>query len=89
MFQSFRTVATVAVLTAILFAGAGRALAQDRRVPSSAAELKLSYAPIVQRVQPAVDNVYAAKIVQNRNPLLDDFPPFLRRARPAAGCYSH
>ena len=53
------------------------ALAQDRRVPSSAAELKLSYAPIVQRVQPAVVNVYAAKTVQNRNPLLDD--PIFRR----------
>ncbi len=51
--------------------------AQDRRVPVSAAELKLSYAPIVQRVQPAVVNVYAAKTVQNRNPLLDD--PIFRR----------
>src|SRR5438045_3456035 len=55
----------------------GRAVAQDRRVPASAAELRLSYAPIVQRVQPAVVNVYAAKVVQNRNPLLDD--PIFRR----------
>ena len=53
------------------------ALAQDRRVPSSAAELRLSYAPIVQRVQPAVVNVYAAKTVQDHNPLLDD--PIFRR----------
>ena len=53
------------------------ALAQDRKVPSSPAELRLSYAPIVQRVQPAVVNVYAAKMVQNRNPLLDD--PIFRR----------
>jgi Do/DeqQ family serine protease len=53
------------------------ALAQDRRVPASPAEIKLSYAPIVQRVQPAVVNVYAAKMVQNRNPLLDD--PIFRR----------
>src|SRR5258707_1098267 len=53
------------------------ALAQDRRLPSSPAELRLSYAPIVQRVQPAVVNVYAAKVVQNRNPLLDD--PIFRR----------
>ncbi|XUM20535.1 DegQ family serine endoprotease [Bradyrhizobium oligotrophicum S58] len=51
--------------------------AQDRRVPQSAAELRLSYAPIVQRVQPAVVNVYAAKVVQNRNPFLDD--PIFRR----------
>jgi Do/DeqQ family serine protease len=52
-------------------------LAQDRRVPASAAELRLSYAPIVQRVQPAVVNVYAAKMVQDHNPLLDD--PIFRR----------
>ena len=41
------------------------------------ADIRLSYAPIVQRVQPAVVNVYAAKMVQNRNPLLDD--PIFRR----------
>ncbi|MBN8972478.1 MAG: DegQ family serine endoprotease [Rhizobiales bacterium] len=51
--------------------------AQDRRVPASQSELRLSYAPIVQRVTPAVVNVYAAKVVQNHNPLLDD--PIFRR----------
>ena len=56
---------------------AAPAMSQDRRVPASAAELRFSYAPIVQRVQPAVVNVYAAKVVQNRNPLLDD--PIFRR----------
>ena len=64
-----------ALLISTLFASG--ALAQDRRIPSSAAELRLSYAPIVQRVQPAVVNVYAAKVVQNHNPLLDD--PIFRR----------
>ncbi|MGA7810570.1 DegQ family serine endoprotease [Bradyrhizobium sp.] len=53
------------------------ALAQDRRVPGSPAEIRLSYAPIVQRVQPAVVNVYAAKIVRDHNPFLDD--PLFRR----------
>ena len=53
------------------------ARAQERRVPTSAEELRLSYAPIVHRVQPAVVNVYAAKVVQNHNPLLDD--PIFRR----------
>jgi Do/DeqQ family serine protease len=67
----FFTALLVAILAAI------PALAQDRRVPASAAELRLSYAPIVQRVQPAVVNVYAAKTVQDRNPLLDD--PIFRR----------
>ncbi len=69
-----------AVVTALCIAFSAHfnpAAAQDRRVPSSPAELRLSYAPIVQRVQPAVVNVYAAKVVQNRNPLLDD--PIFRR----------
>jgi Do/DeqQ family serine protease len=61
----------------ISMAAMAPASAQDRRVPASPAEVKLSYAPIVQRVQPAVVNVYAAKTVQTRNPLLDD--PIFRR----------
>src|SRR3569623_431224 len=72
-FSRFLGMATLAF--AIL--GATPALAQDRVVPSSMNQLRLSYAPIVQHVQPAVVNVYAAKIVQNRNPLLDD--PIFRR----------
>jgi Do/DeqQ family serine protease len=35
-------------------------------------DLRLSYAPVVQHVAPAVVNVYAAKVVQNRNPLFED-----------------
>jgi Do/DeqQ family serine protease len=61
----------------LVLLAASPTMAQDRRVPTSAAELRLSYAPIVQRVQPAVVNVYAAKVVQNHNPLLDD--PIFRR----------
>jgi Do/DeqQ family serine protease len=66
---------SVALLLSLL--AASPLAAQDRRVPQSQAELRLSYAPIVQRVQPAVVNVYAAKVVQNRNPFLDD--PIFRR----------
>jgi len=51
--------------------------AQDRVVPNSLSQLRLSYAPIVQHVQPAVVNVYAAKVVQNNNPLFED--PIFRR----------
>jgi Do/DeqQ family serine protease len=51
--------------------------AQDRRAPASQAELQLSYAPIVHRVAPAVVNVYAAKVIHNHNPLLED--PIFRR----------
>src|SRR6478736_2618542 len=53
------------------------ASAQERVVPSSPAQLTLSYAPVVKRVAPAVVNVYAAKTVTNRNPLFDD--PLFRR----------
>jgi Do/DeqQ family serine protease len=54
----------------------GPAAAQDRRVPTQT-ELSLSYSPVVKRVAPAVVNVYAAKVVQQRNPLLED--PIFRR----------
>ncbi len=54
------------------------AAAQDGRVvPASPGQLTLSYAPVVKRVAAAVVNVYAAKVVENRNPLLDD--PIFRR----------
>lgn len=53
------------------------ALAQDRRVPQSAAEMKLSFASVVRRVSPAVVNVYAARVVESRHPLMDD--PIFRR----------
>src|SRR5690349_11517005 len=76
MFRSTWT-AVVTALCIAFSANCNPAAAQDRRVPSSPAELRLSYAPIVQRVQPAVVNVYAAKTVQTRNPFLDD--PIFRR----------
>ncbi|HKA73358.1 MAG TPA: serine protease, partial [Xanthobacteraceae bacterium] len=53
--------AAFAAFVAALVALAGPAGAQERRVPSGA-EIKLSFAPIVQRVAPAVVNVYAAKV---------------------------
>jgi S1-C subfamily serine protease len=86
MLRPVRFVALSALSALVFMGNLAPAAAQDRRVPSSQAELQLSYAPIVQRVQPAVVNVYAAKMVQNRNPFLDDpiFPPLLRRAGAAA-----
>src|SRR6202166_3945198 len=68
---------TLALLAAIALGGIAQSVrAQERRVPT-AAELRLSYAPVVQHVAPAVVNVYAAKVVQNRQPLFDD--PIFRR----------
>src|SRR4051812_35069588 len=70
-----------AILTAAALATAAHG--QERRVPN-AAELRLSYSPVVQRVAPAVVNVYAAKTVQQvRNPLFDD--PIFRRFFGAPG----
>jgi Do/DeqQ family serine protease len=56
--------------------------AQDRRVPAPT-ELRLSYAPVVQRASPAVVNVYAAKVVHSRNPMFED--PIFRRFFGAPG----
>jgi Do/DeqQ family serine protease len=55
---------------------AAPAQAQQRFVPTQG-ELRASYAPVVQRVAPAVVNVYAAKVVRAQNPLFDD--PIFRR----------
>jgi Do/DeqQ family serine protease len=73
--MSLRRLALVGLL---LVVGPLSAAAQDGRVvPSTPGQLTMSYAPIVKRVAPAVVNVYAAKLVENRNPLLDD--PIFRR----------
>ena len=69
----------LAVLTiSLVMALGGFALAVERQVPDSAAEMKLSFAPIVKRVAPAVVNVYASRTVEQRtSPFFSD--PFFRR----------
>src|SRR3954467_4340189 len=62
---------------ALALAALHPAAAQDRRVPESTTELRLSYAPVVHKVTPSVVNVYAARVVENRNPFMED--PFFRR----------
>jgi Do/DeqQ family serine protease len=56
---------------------AATAAAQERRAPATQAEVRLSYAPIVKRVAPAVVTISAARVVANSNPLFND--PFFRR----------
>ncbi|MFO1099362.1 MAG: Do family serine endopeptidase [Xanthobacteraceae bacterium] len=52
---------------------AGEALSQEARVvPASPQVVKLSLAPVAKRAAPSVVNVYAARVVENRNRLLDD-----------------
>jgi Do/DeqQ family serine protease len=74
LFASFAAIVAASfVLTQL-----ANAQTQDNRVvPGSGADVRLSYAPIVKRVAPAVVNVYAAKVIENRNPLFDD--PIFRR----------
>jgi Do/DeqQ family serine protease len=68
----------LALASALLLASLmSAASAQERRVPSSLNEIRLSYAPVVQRAAPAVVNVYAAKTVVAQNPFGDD--PIFRR----------
>jgi Do/DeqQ family serine protease len=68
-----------ALACALVFASSlpSAGAAQERRVPRSPDEIRLSYAPVVQRAAPAVVNVYAAKTVSVQNPLFDD--PIFRR----------
>src|SRR5258706_464912 len=73
------TAALIVIAAAPLGAGA-QERTPERRVPSSANELRLSYAPVVRRATPAAVNVYAAKTVAVRNPLFDA-PSFRRLFR--------
>ena len=53
-------------------AGAEDQRQDQRQVPTSTAQIQLSYAPVVRRAAPAVVNVYAARVVENRNPFMND-----------------
>ncbi len=56
----------------------GSAVADTRVAPQSPAEVRLSFAPVVKKVAPAVVNVYASRVeTMPRNPLFDD--PIFRR----------
>lgn len=83
--RTLRTlVATFGLSALALLTGAPMtAGAQQRSVPQSGAELKLSFAPVVKRATPSVVNVYAGRTVEVRNPLLDD--PMFRRFFGAPG----
>jgi len=50
-----------------------------KRPPAGAAEMQLSFAPIVRKVAPAVVNIYTKRVVETRpiSPLFND--PFFRR----------
>jgi Do/DeqQ family serine protease len=53
-------------------------LAAERVVPQTSTDIRLSYAPLVKKVAPAVVNIYARKIVKQRGPSLFNDPFFQR-----------
>jgi Do/DeqQ family serine protease len=70
--------AVLAIVIGLVLACPGLfAAAQEPRAPAAPPELRFSYAPLVDRIAPAVVNVYASKTVEARNLLFDD--PFFRR----------
>ncbi len=70
-----RLVAAVVCVLGFLPVLAGAA---EKTLPTSIAELELSFAPLVKKAAPAVVNIYATKAAQQlSSPLFDD--PFFRR----------
>ncbi|MEC7029243.1 MAG: Do family serine endopeptidase [Pseudomonadota bacterium] len=56
----------------------GPVSAQDRAVPQENAQIKLSFAPLVKQVSPAVVNIYAERVVTQRvSPFMSD--PFFEQ----------
>ena len=72
----FKTVSVILMLPVIGIVSV--TLADSLTVPVNQAEIKLSFAPIVRRTGPAVVNIYAQKVVeQRRGWMFND--PFFRR----------
>ncbi|MFD2263648.1 DegQ family serine endoprotease [Lacibacterium aquatile] len=71
----------IATLTTSIALSTLPASGQQRQLPSSQAEVQLSFAPVVKQTTPAVVNIYTRKVVQQRqqvaSPLLND--PFFRQ----------
>ena len=71
--------ATTILSALLLFLATPLARAEQKAIPGNAAQLQLSFAPIVKRSAPAVVNVYAQRVTQTAqgNRFFDD--PFFRR----------
>ncbi|RMD93405.1 MAG: Do family serine endopeptidase [Alphaproteobacteria bacterium] len=68
-----RPLVLAGVLSLLLLAAAPPFAPAEARVPSDAAEISLSFAPVVKKAAPAVVNIYARKIVQARlSPFAND-----------------
>jgi Do/DeqQ family serine protease len=67
-----RPLAASIALFALAVSLASARAEDQRQVATSPAQVQLSYAPVVKRAAPAVVNVYAARVVENRNPFIND-----------------
>jgi len=67
-----------AVTGGLLLAGSGIA-AEPRQVPQSGNQVQLSYAPLVKKTAPAVVNIYARKVVLDRDRRFLFNDPFFQR----------
>ncbi len=74
-----RGATTFLALVAAAFAVGSPTVSAETRVPDSREEIRLSFAPLVKRVAPAVVNIYAKRVVRSRpiSPFFDD--PLFRR----------
>ena len=66
----------IALVIAAGLGGNVTAQEAERRLPTSAMEVKLSYAPLVKKVSPAVVNIYTRKVVKSRRSTFFDHPLF-------------
>lgn len=48
------------------------AVQADTRIPASKSEISMSFAPLVKQAAPAVVNIYASRVVEQRSPFADD-----------------
>lgn len=65
------------VLAAGLVSAAPSGAEDAKAVPQSAAEMQLSFAPLVKQTAGSVVNVYAERLVERRSPFMDD--PFFQQ----------
>src|SRR5690606_35906990 len=77
--STFGSLLLALLLTPAVAGAPAAAEAPAKRVPRAAAEMQLSFAPVVRKVAPAVVNIYTKRVVETRpiSPLFND--PFFRR----------
>jgi Do/DeqQ family serine protease len=78
--RSSRLRLAIVLLAGLAVSTAARAgYAEETAVPNSAEQIRLSFAPLVKKVAPAVVNIYTRKVVQTQaaSPMFND--PFFRQ----------